>query len=57
MDEVVLSVGGFLGVGSKYVGVPFSALKVSRDGNSLKIVSDSTKEWLKGLPEYHFFKS
>ncbi len=53
----MLGVGGFLGVGSKYVGVPFSALKVSREGNSIKIVSDSTKESLKGLPDYQFFKS
>lgn len=57
MDEVVLSVGGFLGVGSKDVVVPFSALKVSRDGSSIKILSDSTKDSLKGLPDYHFFKS
>lgn len=57
LDEVVLSVGGFLGVGNKYVSVPFSALKVTRDGSSLKIVSDSTKESLKGLPDYQFFKS
>ncbi|SFV37104.1 PRC-barrel domain-containing protein [Hyphomicrobium facile] len=57
MDEVVLSVGGFLGVGTKYVSVPFSELKVSRDGSSFKILSNNTKESLKGLPDYQFFKS
>ena len=57
MDEVVLSVGGFLGVGNKYVSVPFNTLKVSREGNSFKIMSDNTKESLKGLPDYQFFKS
>ncbi len=57
MDEVVLSVGGFLGVGNKYVAVPFSALKLSRDGSSLKIMTDGTKDSLKALPEYQFYKS
>lgn len=57
MDEVVLSVGGFLGIGDKYVAVPFTALKVSRDGSSTKITTDGTKESLKALPDYQFFKS
>jgi sporulation protein YlmC with PRC-barrel domain len=42
MDEVVLSVGGFLGMGDKYVAVPFSDLKITRDGSSLKIVTNGT---------------
>jgi ribosomal 30S subunit maturation factor RimM len=57
MDEVVLSVGGFLGLGDKYVAVPFTSLKVSRDGSSTKITTDGTKESLKALPDYQFFKS
>ncbi len=57
MDEVVLSVGGFLGMGDKYVSMPFSALKVSRHGGSLKITTDGTKDSLKALPDYKFFKS
>ena len=57
LDEVVLSVGGFLGIGDKYVSMPFSALKVSRDGSSLKVMTDGTKDSLKALPDYTFFKS
>ncbi|WP_409560293.1 PRC-barrel domain-containing protein [Hyphomicrobium sp. B1] len=57
MDEVVLSVGGFLGIGDKYVGVPFSSLKVGRDGDSEKITTDATKDSLKALPDYKFYKS
>lgn len=57
MDEVVLSVGGFLGMGDKYVAVPFSDLKIARDGSSLKIVTNGTKDSLKALPAYQFFKS
>ena len=44
MDEVVLSVGGFLGIGDKYVSVPFNDLKITRDGSSLKITTDGTKD-------------
>src|SRR3569833_3726737 len=43
MDEVVLSVGGFLGIGDKYVAMPFNAFKVSRDGRSLKVTTEGTK--------------
>ena len=57
VDEVVLSVGGFLGMGDKYVAVPFSDLKITRDGSSLKIVTLATKDSLKALPAYQFFKS
>lgn len=48
-DEVpfaVLSVGGFLGIGTKFVIVPYSALEV-RD-NQIVLV-DATKESLKNL--------
>ncbi len=57
MDEVVLSVGGFLGIGDKYVAVPFSDLKIAHDGSSLKITTNGTKDSLKALPDYKFFKS
>jgi hypothetical protein len=47
----VLSVGGFLGVGAKFVVVPFSALEV-RDKQIL--LRDATKESLKSLPEFKY---
>jgi hypothetical protein len=56
MDEVVLSVGGFLGIGEKYVAVPFNNLKISRDGSGFKIVTEGTKDSLKALPDYRFYK-
>jgi sporulation protein YlmC with PRC-barrel domain len=47
----VLSVGGFLGVGNKFVVVPYSALEV----HDKKIVlRDATKESLKSLPEFKY---
>ncbi|MGQ3045187.1 MAG: PRC-barrel domain-containing protein [Niveispirillum sp.] len=47
----VLSVGGFLGVGSKYVVVSYAALAVE---NKKMILKDATKESLKNLPEYKY---
>jgi ribosomal 30S subunit maturation factor RimM len=56
MDEVVLSVGGFLGIGEKFVAVPFNDLKLSRDGDSLKVSAKGTKETLKAQADYKFVK-
>ena len=45
----VLSVGGFLGMGSKYVVVPFSSLQVK---NKKMVLPGATKNSLKALPEF-----
>lgn len=47
----VLSVGGFLGMGTKYVVVPYSSLEVS---NKRMMLRGATKESLKGLPEFKY---
>lgn len=47
----VLSVGGFLGMGTKYVVVPYSALEV-RDKRM--VLPGATKESLKSLPEFTY---
>jgi sporulation protein YlmC with PRC-barrel domain len=48
---VVISVGGFLGMGAKLVSVPFDQLKIEND----KIVMPgATKASLEGMPEYHY---
>ena len=47
----VISVGGFLGMGSKLVSVPFDQLKIEND----KIVMPgATKASLEGMPDYHY---
>jgi PRC-barrel domain len=47
----VISVGGFLGMGSKLVSVPFEQLNIEND----KIVMPgATKQSLEGMPEYHY---
>lgn len=47
----VLSVGGFLGVGNKFVAVPYKSLHIVKD----KIVlPGGSKEALKQLPEFKY---
>ena len=47
----VLSVGGFLGMGTKYVVVPFSSLKVA---DKKMVLPGATKDSLKALPEFKY---
>jgi hypothetical protein len=47
----VLSVGGFLGMGAKYVVVPFSSLQVK---DKKMVLPGATKESLKALPEFKY---
>ena len=48
---VILSVGGFLGLGTKYVALPFTSLKIVDKKLTLP---GGTKEALKGLPEFSY---
>jgi sporulation protein YlmC with PRC-barrel domain len=47
----VLSIGGFLGLDTKYVVVPYSALEVL---DKRLVLHDGTKEMLKALPEFKY---
>jgi hypothetical protein len=47
----VLSVGGFLGMGTKYVVVPYSALKIQ---DKKMVLPGATKDSLKALPEFKY---
>jgi sporulation protein YlmC with PRC-barrel domain len=53
ISTVILGVGGFLGMGEKSVGVPFSALKfeTGKDGARVIVVT-LTKEALKDAPAF-----
>ncbi len=54
IKTVVLSVGGFLGVGSKDVAVKWSDLKQTRDGKSVVLTTNMSKDDLKALPDYKY---
>jgi sporulation protein YlmC with PRC-barrel domain len=52
IKTVVVSVGGFLGVGAKDVAIKWSDIKQSRDGKSLVLMTSLSKDDLKAMPDY-----
>lgn len=50
----VISVGGFLGMGSKLVAVPFQTLRTVKEERLM--LPGATKEALKDLPEFKYAK-
>src|ERR1700759_550830 len=48
---VIISVGGFLGMGTKYVALPFTALKIVDKKVTLP---GGTKDALQALPEFKY---
>lgn len=55
IQNAVLGVGGFLGMGEKLVAVPFSDLKMSRDDRgTIHLVLNSSRQSLQSAPEYHY---
>ncbi len=55
--NAVLSVGGFLGMGSKMVEVPFDKLQFGNEKGSSDnrvVMPGVSKETLNGMPEYHY---
>ena len=51
--NVVIGVGGFLGIGEKNVAMPFTALSITADANGKRIVKLAvSKEQLKTAPDF-----
>jgi sporulation protein YlmC with PRC-barrel domain len=58
--KAVLSVGGFLGMGTKYVEVPYSELifgNTQKDSDNRVVLKGAAKESLKTQPPYTYYKS
>jgi hypothetical protein len=49
---VVVSVGGFLGLGAKDVAVKWEDIRFQRDGNKVVLITNWTKDSLKAMPDY-----
>jgi sporulation protein YlmC with PRC-barrel domain len=49
----VLQVGGFLGIGSRLVAVPYNSLKID-DGGKKVMLPGASKEQLKELAEFRY---
>ena len=58
VDALILSVGGFLGVGEHYVAVSPASVSVRRDAKNDKWMAsmNTTKEALKAAPEFKYPK-
>lgn len=55
ISEVVVGIGGFLGIGEKSIAVGFDELQILQrtdNANDMRIYIDSTKEALEAQPEY-----
>jgi hypothetical protein len=53
VTDVILDVGGFLGIGARTVAIPMDRLTVARtDAGDVTLWVDMTKEELEALPEY-----
>lgn len=53
VTDVVLDVGGFLGIGARSVAIPMDRLTVAQsEGGAVRIWVNMTKEELEALPEY-----
>jgi sporulation protein YlmC with PRC-barrel domain len=57
-DDVIVSVGGFLGMGKKLVSVPYTQLKLGDTKNASSsnkvVMPGATKESLKAQQEFHY---
>lgn len=54
--SAVVSVGGFLGIGSKLVAVPFDQLQPAANDPKSLTMPNASKEQLKSMPEFQYGK-
>lgn len=54
---LVIGVGGFLGIGGRYVAVdPSTVSLVRQEGGSMRVVMDTTKDNLRNAPSFEYSK-
>ncbi|MDW5318477.1 PRC-barrel domain-containing protein [Rhizobium sp. PL01] len=54
VKQLVMDIGGFLGMGEHHIAVPLESVNIMRDekGDDVRVYVDSTEETLKAQPEY-----
>jgi sporulation protein YlmC with PRC-barrel domain len=57
VTAVIVSAGGFLGLGAKYVSVPFTVLRVTEKDGKRYLTMDTTKDALMTAPGYQYDKT
>lgn len=56
ISAVIIGVGGFLGLGERYVAVEPSAITLVKDGDNFKAMVNTTKDALNGAPQFDYKK-
>ncbi|KMO31229.1 hypothetical protein VQ02_26565 [Methylobacterium variabile] len=57
VNGVIISVGGFLGMGERYVAVDPSNLAIHKDGNTVKAMLNTSKDDLSKAPTFDYSKT
>ena len=57
VSAAIVSVGGFLGLASKYVAVPFAALQVTQKESKPYLILDTDKKLLREAPAFEYDRS
>jgi sporulation protein YlmC with PRC-barrel domain len=52
IQAVVLGVGGFLGIGEKDVAISMASIDMAKDGETVRLVVDGSKEQFNAAPAY-----
>ncbi|MCJ2081059.1 PRC-barrel domain-containing protein [Methylobacterium sp. J-090] len=56
VSAVILGVGGFLGMGERYVSVSPSSITLAKKDNTLRALIDTDKDTLKSAPAFQYSK-
>lgn len=54
IKAIVLSVGGFLGIGERYMAVDPASIAITREGADYRAVVNTTREDLRNAPTFEF---
>lgn len=54
VKAAIISVGGFLGIGERWVAVNYDSLNMMPDGNNWRVVLNTTRDQMKTAPEFKY---
>lgn len=57
VKAAIISVGGFLGIGERWVAVNYESLNMMPDGNNFRVVMNTTRDQMKSAPEFKYESS
>ncbi|MFZ9500580.1 MAG: PRC-barrel domain-containing protein [Beijerinckiaceae bacterium] len=54
VKAAIISVGGFLGIGERWVAVNFESLTLQPDGSNWRVMLNATRDQMKSAPEFKY---